>query len=535
VAHGIGVRVAIVHGMPQVMTMELEGYGQSIIHLAWFRDDDTYHLVFGMVELRPAELPHDSGCSTKALRSGSKGRAYVYYQRFASSVGDAIAWYTNTMRDVLTFPDEQEPVQQKRLHGGPFVQEPPWPHLVTSNELVFAPDWMHGSRAHFLFPKNVLPAKIEHTVEGDKIREKLTEWLNFDVVHTYREYLGAICLVAPNPVFRAVEKSHLENARSNAAKSIAYKIVARHGHSVDGLRLEVVNERPRGRMVPMVHEFGKDPIVVFDSPAEVYSEGESIAHPDHGLFSWHEPLPVLRTVHVGMELPRRQKEVFVPAGGRKRPGYNYRVEEVDDAGEVVIGEPLTDQDIVSRLTATEARRARQQAAREHDQRWFHQAPADAAHYLRGLIGRAHDQVVIVDPYFDARGLLEFGHAKRRPAVSLHILTSARGLREGIDDSADKDRGSQLQRALEETFDTPSIRPEVRILRGKTPDVHDRFLVVDRNVWLSGNSLSTLGERAAMIVRLPDPEPVIERLEAFWRRAPSLADWLSNRRNTTAGD
>ncbi len=517
------------------MKMEVDGYGQSVIHLAWLRDDDTCHLLFGMVELRPDEFPRDPGCSTKTLRSGNKGRKYVYYRRFTSSVDDAIAWYRNAMRDVLAFPDEHEAVPNTRLQGGLFVQEPSWPHLVTSNDLVFAPDWMHGSRAHFLFPANVLPAKVDRIIDGDKVRGKLTEWLNFDVVHTYREYLGAICLVAPNPVFRTIEKSHLEDARSNAAESIAYKVVARQGQCVDGLRLEVVNERPRGHMAPMVHEFRKDPIVVFDSPAEVYSEGESIMHPHHGLLSSHEPLPVLRTMHVRMELPRRQKDVYAPAGGRKHPGYSYRVDELEDAGEMVIGEPLTDQDLVSRLTAIEARRARREAAREHDQQWFHHAPADAAHYLRGLIGRARDKILIVDPYFDARGLLEFGHAKRRLGVSLHILTSARHLKEGLDDSADKDHGFQFQRAMEETFDTPSTGPEVRVLRGKVPDIHDRFLVVDGDVWFSGNSLSDLGERAGVIVRLPDPEPVIERLEAFWRDAQGLTDWLSKRGIAMARD
>ena len=515
--------------------MGLHGYGQAVLHLAWFRDDGVYYLLFGMVELRPAELPLDPGCSTKTIRSGNRGRKYLHYRRLAASVGDAIAWYQKAMTNDLALPDEREPNQHITFQGGPFVQEPRWPDLVTSNDLVFAPDWMHGSRAHFLFPKEVLPPDIENIVEVDKIRKRLAEWLNFDIVHTYCEYLGAICLVAPNPVFRAIEKSHLEPTCSDGVESIAYKVVARQGQCIDGLRFEVVNERPRGRMVPMVHEFDNDPIAVFDSPAEMYSEGLWVVHPDHGLLSWHEPLPILRTIRVGMEIPRRRKGVHVLGAGRRRPGYNYVVDELDDAGEIVISEPLADHDIVSRLTTAEARRARQQAARHHDQRWFHHAPAEAAHYLRQIIGSAREKILIVDPYFDGRGLLEFGHARRRPGVSLHILTSARGLKKDLNDSPDVDRGSQLERIMNETFDTLSTKPEIRVLRGEVPCVHDRFLVVDGNVWLSGNSLSTLGQRAGMIVRLPDPTPVIVRLEAFWRQAPNLAEWLSDRRTEVAGD
>ena len=518
--------------------MELKGYGQAVIHLSWFRDNEICHLLFGMVELRPTELPDDPGCSMKSARSGNSGHKYLYYQRFATSVADAIHWYQRAIGNNLVLPDDPDhPTSDDdtNLQGGPFVQEPPWPDVIASNDLTFAPDWMHGSRAHCLFPKNVPSPEIAKIIETNKIREKLMDWLNFDIVDAYPEYRGTICLVAPNPLFRSIETTRLKPARPGCAESVAYKIVARQGQCVDGLRLEIVNERPRGRMTPVIHEFGNDPIAVFDFPAEIYSEGMSITHRDHGLLSWHEPLPLLRTFSVGMELPLRRKSVDVPAAGRRRPGYKYEVDEVEDAGETVTGEPLADADIVSRLTESEGRRTRRQAARDHDQQWFHRVAADAAHYVRNKIGGARDRIFIVDPYFSGRGLLEFGHARRRPGVNLRILTSARGLNDAPGEEPDTNFGSQLRRILDETFETPSTKPEIRVLRGKVPPVHDRFLVVDGHVWLSGNSLSTLGERAGMIVRLPDPDPVIARLEAFWRQAPSLADWLSDRQAASDRD
>ena len=59
-------------------------------------------------------------------------------------------------------------------------------------------------------------------------------------------------------------------------------------------------------------------------------------------------------------------------------------------------------------------------------------------------------------------------------------------------------------------------------------MHDRFLIVDGTVWLSGNSLHTLGERAGVIVRLPDPTPIISGIKAFWLSSPTLSDWLGKR-------
>lgn len=62
-------------------------------------------------------------------------------------------------------------------------------------------------------------------------------------------------------------------------------------------------------------------------------------------------------------------------------------------------------------------------------------------------------------------------------------------------------------------------PEVRILRGaKSPPLHDRFLVIEGDVWLSGNSLNNIGERASVILKLPDPSSVLERLERLFEQA-----------------
>ena len=514
--------------------MDFGGYGQAVIHLAWYRNDKSCHLLFGMVELRPSELPRALECSMKSARFGHKGRKYVHYERFAVSVCHAIGWYGDVVGGRLVFPNDKENPEsgeETELHGDPFVQEPRWPEFVTSNELVFAPDWMHGSRAHFLFPKEVLSSEIAEAITHEKIRGKLEEWLNFDIVTAYPDYQGSICLVAPNPLFRTIEKSHREEPKADFAESVAYKVVVRAGQRLNGLRLEVINERVRGHMVTMVHEFDDEAIAQFDFAAEIYKEGQSVTHPDHGLLSWHEPLPLLRTIHVGTEVRGRRKSVRVPAAGRRRPEYEYDVDEVENAGDVTVGDAIGDADVVSRLIEAENRRSRRRAGRDHDQQWFYRAPADAAQYVRNKIGGARKSILVVDPYFSTVGLMAFGHATRRPDVDLRILTSAEGLKELERCESNRDSGPILQKALDETFDKMSAKPKIRVLSGKSSPVHDRFLVIDGEVWLSGNSLSTLGERAGMVVRLPDPEPVISRLEAFWKNSRVLSEWLSDR---TAG-
>ena len=517
--------------------MDLTGYHQAVVHLAWFRDDRIRHLLFGMVELRPNELPHSIGCPEKEFRAQPKSRKYLYYQRFTLPLRGAVDWYRSAARGDLALPrgpgqpgqeDDAQPIE-----CGPFVEEPPWPHLVTSNDLAFAPDWLHGSRTHFLFPDETLRPDVAEIIQVTKNREMLEEWLNFDIVETYPDYQGVLCLLAPNPLFRSIEQTRVEETTEGSGETVACKLVARQGQRLDGLRLEITDERPRGRMDPLVHQFRDDAIAVLDFPADVNKEGLAITHPTLGLLSWHEPLPLLRTFHTRMELVRRKKRVQVPSDGRKRSEYEYETDEVGLALEDVFGDAVENAGIVSRLTGAERRRSLRRAANEYDQQWFHRMPGEAAHYVRQRIGQARETVLIVDPYFAGRELLAFGHAIRRPEVELRILTSAQGLGPDHRSSSKADAARQLMDVLDQTFKGYPTRPAIRILTGDPPPVHDRFLVVDGAVWLSGNSLHKLGERAGVIVRLPDPTPVVTGLEAFWRSSPSLSDWLASRSTASA--
>ena len=382
--------------------LDLSAYGQAVIHLAWYRNDEIYHVLFGMVELRPSELPRALGCCMKSFRVGNKGKKYFYYKRFALSVSDAIGWYEGVVHGRLKFPDDTDDsvsAQEIELHGGPFFREPPWPGLVVSNELVFAPDWMHGSNAHFCFSRSVVLPEIAEAIAGKKNARRLEEWLNFDIALAYPEYQGAICLVAPNPLFRTIDKSHVEQQEPGAGESVAFKVVARAGQRMDGLRLEVVNERLRGRMTPMDHEFADEAIVQFDFPAEIYKEGQSVTHPQHGLLSWHDPSTLLRKIKVGTEIPRRRKNVKVPSGGRRWPEYEFTVDEVENAGDISVGDFVDDSGVISRLVEAENRRSRRRVAEQHDQKWFYRTPGDAAEFVRGKIGGARKSILIVDPYF----------------------------------------------------------------------------------------------------------------------------------------
>ena len=395
-------------------------------------------------------------------------------------------------------------------------------HPTTS---FFAPDWMDNARAHFLFRQDHLPVDVSTILQVDRNRRKLEDWLNFDIVDAYSEYQGAMCIVAPNPVFRSIERSHLGDSDTDAAETVAYKIVTRQGQFLNGLSLEITNERIHGRLSPMIHKFDDDPVSVLRFPSRIYKEGISVVHPEYGLLYWNSPAPLVRSINMRMEMIRGHKRVEVPAGNRRSPAERYEVKEVGETMETVIwkitaqsnvpdlGGPRVDV-LVDRWPETTIKHG----STKHREKQLTLYAIESA-----LLARPCSLWIHILP---VRELLSFGHATSRSNVHLRILSSIAGLKESHLGERAIEAGTHLQEIRNKTFSNYICKPEIRIL-GDPPAVHDRFLVIDGNIWFSGNSLNRIGERAGLIVRLPDPEPVIARLEAFWSQAQTLSEWLAN--------
>ena len=100
----------------------------------------------------------------------------------------------------------------------------------------------------------------------------------FDLVDLYQDFQGAMCVLAPNPVFRSLEKSHIEPPNISSAETVAYKIITRHEQVVTGLSLEIVNEHRWGRALtgyPQIRQRGDHCAQLSDAALH----GREIYHP----------------------------------------------------------------------------------------------------------------------------------------------------------------------------------------------------------------------------------------------------------------
>ena len=64
----------------------------------------------------------------------------------------------------------------------------------------------------------------------------------------------------------------------------------------------------------------------------------------------------------------------------------------------------------------------------------------------------------------------------------------------------------------------------------TPLIHDRFLAIDDQVWFSGNSLNNIGKRTSMIIKLANPDEVLDLIDDLRKntnRVKTLEEWAKN--------
>jgi len=518
-----------------------DDYGWASIRLVLRRDDARVRLVFASVELLPAEIPRQPTTHPENLRIPKTNRGRCYFRHVSVNAHAAVAWYMEALAGRLRAPVDPDaasiPGDDEGIETPAYGQEPLWPHLVVGGDVPFLADWQGAPRVHQLVPLTGAAPEVANLLADNRIGHWLQERLFFDLA-AYPEWHGGIVLVAPNPLFRRVERRRLP-ADNQLPERTLVRLHLRSGASPKGLRLILWDKR-RDAVGRFVERPVSAPWVVIEHPYPVEMEGLAIICEQRGLLHWEAPAAYVSQIAIRMSVLTAEKHVIVPPS-LSQPEEQYSVKEVADheisAEPVIIGAGRRrERDISGRLSEIKRVRGERRQVGELDQRWFHGKQAEAVAFVRELVGRAQKSVMIVDPYFAGRELISFAHATTRPDVRIGILTSAKVLR-ATKDALDPTReaGEGLL-AASRSFDRQQLhgKLDIRVMRGDTPPIHDRFLVVDGEAWLSGNSLNEIGERAGIIVRLPDPLPVVAQLEALFDDAERLEPWLESRRGRRRG-
>lgn len=469
---------------------------------------------------------------------GSEDR--VLFRRIVLPKDAAVSWYLSLVEGETSIPTPEHHDQPNE--NGPRLRVPrlkdsqPWPvlGLPFSEGLLSRSHTEEIKQAPFI---GSVPARL-HQRFGN--RTGLDAFLAHPAAHMfvarrmhinlfdYQEYLGSAVYVAPDPVVRQID-NFMVPANDGHGERVFYRLVPRPGQRLDGLRLTTFDKEVRLLTRFETHPVPADGIVVLDKGSCMGEYGYVVSHEHFGVLAYRPPTGFLRQMNLNVGVHSgKTLNVRVPTGNA--PGAaiaEYQAtDHTDWESRSVLGEQV-DAEAATRVAAEARKRERQANARLYGQQWFSAGSREEAmQFIQDLLRAARSRVIIADPYLGALQLTQFLYAVPSRQVKVTLMTTKLAFTppssKETEQSTKETKQSMLalfQHHLTQLKEHHRLHPQVAVIASS--ELHDRFLVIDDDVWFVGNSLNSLGEKASMLVRLPDPMPVIEQLQSLASAAPGL--------------
>ncbi|MDR2265433.1 MAG: phospholipase D family protein [Enterobacter asburiae] len=465
----------------------------------------------------------------------------VYFKRIVMEKDAAIKWYESLsygkaltpvpVNSALQSNEDNQPIAVSVLYD-----EQKWPNLSLpigdglfsrpSNNLHPAPFMGNLSgRLHRKFGSLDAP---ESFLTNNGAVKFVTQHMHVNLSE-YQEYLGSAAFVSPDPLLRYIQ-SFMIPAQNGRAERIIYRFIPRPGQTVEGVEVFTFDTDTN-----LLSDFKKyclkeDGLLDLEKGICDGQYGFIARHPDYGVLAYSPPTGFLRRVGIKVGVASGQRRIVdAPSDdGNNAARINYPAAEHIEYTESMIGDnPTEPEEFRMKRRSYYRRRLLKQEAAQFKQHWFEKGSRDEAiRFFQELMRQAQRKVIIADPYFKDIQLAQYLYAVRPHSVSVDILITNRA----FDVTKDEDKSFKIRRfreGMEKLKEMQHVEVKAYCLPKKS--LHDRFIVIDDNVWFSGNSLNSVGLQSSMVVRLPEPASVIKKLESLYAGIPPILPFSKEER------
>lgn len=484
-----------------------------------------------------------SGVDSFTLRENGER---LHFRRTVLTKDEAISWYISLGEGERLTPtpsrgEDREEWDGVRIQVPRLEDAQPWPKLgLPMREALFCqPGKLASNPAPFI---GSVPGRL-HRRFGDRagceafLQDSDAQAFVARRMHVnlidYQEYLGSAVYIAPDPVVRQIDH-FMVPAKDGHGERIFYRFIPRPGQSLEGVRITAFDKEARLLTSFETHPVPADGILEVEKGTCMGQYGFVVTHDRHGVLAYKPPAPFLRQMNLSVRATSGNRHtVSVPSGNSTdSPRMEYQAAMGSEvASKSVLGEVRNPGANVR--VAVEARKRERKDEATHDgQRWFPEGSREeAALFIRDLLRTARSRVMIADPYLATLQLGQFLYAVHGSEVSATLLTTKLAFRP-TPPQARLDLVEAFKLSLQHLSGHQQLSPKVCIIPSSS--LHDRFLVVDDEVWIVGSSLNSLGEKASMVVRLPNPDEVIDQLQALIAQAPDLDTYISELSSASTG-
>ena len=497
-----------------------QDYQKASLSLVWHRNDKRRTIVFALIELLPKEFPTPITINEIPQKISEKGynKQAFYYQKFVDNINNILNFYKSIQNGKNIEYDKKVFEQQN------YQEDVKFPNLLLSNNLPFVYGYEKCVRHNSLFNCD-FQTDIKKLIFKDKYKNFINENINFDITKNIK-YIGSINLVAYNPIIRDI-KVHLNNDKDNNEK-VFVEIEPREGVSLKNLNYIHIEKRLTGYTNYKKIEI-KDNSFTISANNDVESIAHAIVCQKRGLLEWSNFYGFARAISFNMNIVNGEKVINVPSKDLKTSkDKTYKTEIVGSAIESRIEDENPPKKLREYLLECNKFEVSQKEKDNRIQKLFYDNPEEAISFVKSLIANAHKKVIIIDPYFGVKDLFEFAFSIKNSQIPVEIITSFA--------STSLNKSLNFAKILKKNIDKNKNINNINayIMLGDKPAFHDRFIIVDDNVWLSGNSLADIGKRASILVQLRYPRQILNIYDLIINdknKCLLLEEWLNDKEKT----
>lgn len=500
-------------------------YSQVLFRLACAYDKQKHMalLIIGLLEFFPQGKEADLlECNWQSLNTNNGYR--IFFRRFLRDVDWSVYFYKNALTQ-LESSFYTEDVENTIIHGTlEQTTHANIPYLANHETIPFLPLERECRRIFSAYPitsKNVLDV-----ICYDKIMHWLEDRLCFDIVKDYPEFAGSLHCIFQNPVYHSLHCRLIPGPH----EGVQFSFEPYPGKHTDNLTICMLQKYHHGHVVQKPTAVTENSLIL-DAAGELWKSSSLVWDNDRGLLDFSSFHAFIRQMNLGITVNE----------GRRRVSYDNGTERIDvetaisrSVSKFVIGENFDDgEDVVNvgeRIMQSSLSRARREAAKDQEQYICHDKE-EAKKYVRSLFARAHERLIIIDPYFNDTDAVNYLASLENLDICPQIYVTADSLMQKDKKNGETKTWEKLDNVIRQLEGT--VNAEFLVMPGEGR-FHDRFFIIDDSVYLSGNSLNHIGNRLSVIIRLPDGEGILIEQGTCREEVTEFGKWVKMHKCVSEG-
>lgn len=563
-------------------------YSYAVVRFATYLDK-TYmqkdRLIFASVNLIPRSCPQPLGTPKDekiTLFKIDKNRI-VFFRKVVMTAEEAIKWYRTPESESFRTPVPLNNDEFNKQSDGieisvsNFFDDPIWPNFgfpikkenffnsINDDPTPFTGDSLAKTHRRFGVQNDLLVL-----TSYPKAIEFLHRCLHINF-QDYPEYLGSMSLILPDPIIDYVD-NYLIPSENNSGEQRLLRFVPRSSENLSDLTITFFELHLNLILQLETRPIPEDGIITMEHDLPLINSGYFVTHPVHKILIFQPPSSFIRTIHTSVGIIGEKRNVQThQKEGKNSPEFNYQAHVVTNVSKQVIGS-ITENEVYNRIVDARTKRSIKTEAERFGQRWFTDSSReDALKEFGKILSSAKKRVIFADPYFSHLQLFQFLPQISTANVDIKIISSKLAFvipnseddlkplinkiiikimsknkkyftkaQKNYTDKIKKESSLNYQKKLiknlHEFEDCLTLLKErglsasALVLNENSPRLHDRFLVIDDAVWFIGHSFNSIGVKPSLMIKVPNPAEVINRLKEIEQATINFEEYIAIEKN-----